>query len=88
MLPRMPPQQPLIGAGQPVFRQTADHLKQRRSHLVVKIFRRQRFLPRLREPGANLAREIVSGIACSRGNKHFPPSNQWLTQRNPAYTYW
>ncbi len=50
----MPPQQPLIGARQPVFRQMADHLKQRRSHLVVKIFRGKFFLPRLGKPGANL----------------------------------
>ena len=78
------PKQPLIGTRQAVFWKAADHLEQRRADVVVKIFRRQLFLPRLGEPGANLACEIVGGIACSRGNKHgTAPLNQWLTQRNP-----
>src|SRR5260370_4762587 len=53
----------------------ADHLKQSRAHVVVKVLRRKLLLSRPREAGTHVRGKFVSGIGGNCVDKHFliPP---------------
>src|ERR1019366_1575230 len=71
----MAPQQTLIGAGETVLRQTTDHFKQGRAHVVVKVLGGKFLLSRPREASTHVGGKFVSGIGGNRVYKHslIPP---------------
>jgi hypothetical protein len=64
----MPLQQTLIGSGEAVLGQMADHFKQSRPHVVVEILGWEFLLSRPREPRAHVGTEFISGIGRDRMN--------------------
>src|ERR1700694_5426118 len=64
----MPLQQTLIGPGEAVLGQMADHFKERRAHIVVEILGWEFLLSRPGEPRAHVGREFISGISRDRMN--------------------
>src|SRR5579864_6218183 len=66
----MPSQQSLVGPRQPVLRQMADHFKQRRAHIIVKIFGGKFLLSRPSQTRAYIGSEFINNIAGDRMNEH------------------
>src|SRR5271155_3107738 len=50
----------------------ADHFKKSRSHIIVKILRRQFLLSRTQEPIPNVGCEFASQVSCNSMDKHSP----------------
>src|ERR1019366_2094128 len=71
----MAPQQTLIRPGEAVLGQTADHFKEGRAHIVVKVLGEKLLLSRPREAGTHVGGKFVSGIGGNRVYKHslIPP---------------
>jgi hypothetical protein len=59
---RVTAQQSLVRPRKAIFGQMADHFKQRRAYVIVKILGGKFFLPDPCEPGPHLGRELMSGV--------------------------